>query len=753
MSVTRSARQCLRSGLLPVLALLLILSALAAGCGGALPASDSSGLRSSAQLRLVAAPESDWQASDVEISLSPLGGGAYELSLTSLAAAPASQVLLECYLPQGMMASEAEQLAPQGRLNLLVSGREEVLALGIIAAPGQAIAPGRLLRAVLRPTAAGLRKASKLPPAASCTVSNLSGTEDGLGGFSLGWSYRNSGDYNQDGRVSIADLAQIGIHFGLQSDTFPGPFPAGSIGDVVDGNADGQVAIGDLTPIGINFLNQIDAYRIYRADSSDPVSALRTLVGELPSAEGQAPSDARRAYSFPVPAAELVLGQWYFVEPYELAGGAIDAPSNTVQYTASSLVKFRVPATAGGQIADAVQAQSPSLVMMPGIPGLAQPGAPVVLYTALGGGGGLSPLYLCYYGEAGWTTEEVGGGGNFAGPHAMWIEGEGDDPGHGMVIAYSQDSQKLVQLDFDSQWQYTGTTDIDNGGGVFFGMDVDRDPASGTIGVAHAYTGLGTGSVDYSYLDSSGVWQSQGVYDGETVGGLTLAFDRQGGDPWLLFTHGTINTSGVLSLQFSLEQGRRSGGTWNLSAVPHPDSPLLLDLGFAADGTPQLAFTAARDFTIPIPGNPFTASLLFDVNVADWNGSAWVFDNAYESTFGISLDILGGTATLELNLASDVSWAKADELCYSKFIGDITVGITDFIPQDGSIDGDAQYMRRQGAFVPSGYYDGDSARSFSWGLNPEGQPCCACVRSLALSATDLFEGNFSAAGELYYWQP
>ncbi len=709
----------------------------------------------SPELRVVAAAESDWQAADIETRLEQLPGGNWQLSVSSHAQAPAATVLIELYLPAELMVSSAQQLAPQGRLNLLVTGKPGVAALGIICEPGQTLAPGELLRASITPAPELLRTASKLPPAASCQVGNLAGIEDGLGGYSLSWSYRNAGDYNQDGRVSIADLAQIGIHFGEQAVPFPGAFPTDSIGEVVDGNGDGQVAIADLTPIGINFLNQIDAYRIYRADSSDLASANRTLVSELASADSAAPVDARRSYSFPVPAADLLLGAWYFVQPYELAGGEIDAPSNAVQYNSSATIKFRVPPASGGQIANAVQAQTPSLVLMPAIPGLAQAGAPVMFYTVLGGGGSLSPLYLTYFGPEGWTTEEAGGGGNFASPRALWIEGSEDQPGHGLVVAYNQDSQSLVQLDFDEQWLPTGSTTIDSGGGVFFGLDLDRDPATGQLGVAHSYTGLGTGSVDYSFTDVDGNWQSEGVYDGETVGGVTFAFDRQGGDPWLLFTHGTIDTAGVLSLQFSMEQARRGAGGWTTTAVPHPDSPLLVDLGFRSDGTPQLAFSAARDFTIPIPGNPFTASLLFDVNTADWNGSAWSFDNAYESTFGISLDILNATATLELNLASDISWAQSDELCYSKFIGDVTLSITDFIPQDGSIDGDAQFMRRQGdgPYLPSGYYDGDSARSFSWGLNPAGEPVCACVRSLAISATDLLAGDFSAAGELYYWQP
>src|SRR5205085_6435509 len=56
-----------------------------------------------------------------------------------------------------------------------------------------------------------------------------------------------------------------------------------------------------------------------------------------------------------------------------------------------------------------------------------------------------------------------------------------------------------------------------------------------------------------------------------------------------------------------------------------------------ADGTPKLAFTAARAVTFPIPGNPVTLTLAFDAIAASYSGAAWNFPKVHDSTVGLSL--------------------------------------------------------------------------------------------------------------------
>jgi hypothetical protein len=244
----------------------------------------------------------------------------------------------------------------------------------------------------------------------------------------------------------------------------------------------------------------------------------------------------------------------------------------------------------------------------------------------------------------------------------------------------------------------------------------------------------------------------------DNFGGLTFRFDPSGGDPWLLFTHGTFSTSPTISLQYTLEQARRTGGTWEVSTVPYPDSPVFVDLGFRIDGTPQLACVAARDYTINIPTlDPVTISLLFDVISGEYGGTSWSWEKPFESTFGISLG--GGfpptTLVLELNLATDTSWAKPDELICSQSAGSIEINISNYMPQDGALTPDTQFMRRDagGSYSEVGYYGGGAGRSFAWAQNSAGSPVCAFVRSTDITAQDVLAGNFEAAGELTFWHP
>jgi hypothetical protein len=293
------------------------------------------------------------------------------------------------------------------------------------------------------------------------------------------------------------------------------------------------------------------------------------------------------------------------------------------------------------------------------------------------------------------------------------------------------------------------------GTGVITQLSQDRDPETGALGVAQGYTDGSTGSVWFSSRSEGGAWTTDPVYSGLTIGGVSFKFDAQGGDPWLLFTDGTLVTDPSFSLDFTLHQGRLGAGGWTVSEVPYPDAPLIVDLGFKDDGTPQLTATAARDTTIPIPGNPVTISLSFDVVTAEYGGASWIFSKAFDSTLGISLIGFPPTGVkVTLALASDVSWAKADQLLYSRFDGSVDLDISTFTPTGGELASDSQFMIKSGAtYGDSGYYDGAPGRSYSWRQTAAGAPVCGYVRSGNLSAEDLLAGNLDASGELAYWQP
>jgi len=82
--------------------------------------------------------------------------------------------------------------------------------------------------------------------------------DDGLGWF-LNWMYRNAGDYNQDGKVDVADISPLAEHF---FDKKVGDNWPHRIDEVIDGNLDGIIDISDLTPIAENIFTEVKNYAI-----------------------------------------------------------------------------------------------------------------------------------------------------------------------------------------------------------------------------------------------------------------------------------------------------------------------------------------------------------------------------------------------------------------------------------------------------------------------------------------------------------
>ncbi|MCC7478030.1 hypothetical protein IT575_06175 [bacterium] len=83
----------------------------------------------------------------------------------------------------------------------------------------------------------------------------------------LEWDYALQGDYNQDGRVAVSDLTQIGIHFRKAAPT--NLAGRANMLSIVDGDGNGQITVADLTPIGLNYGQMVSSYRVYGADSVD----------------------------------------------------------------------------------------------------------------------------------------------------------------------------------------------------------------------------------------------------------------------------------------------------------------------------------------------------------------------------------------------------------------------------------------------------------------------------------------------------
>lgn len=76
-------------------------------------------------------------------------------------------------------------------------------------------------------------------------------------GYMLEWSYRNFGDYNQDGEVNFSDLAKIGQYLGEATSS-----PNWDMASIADGDGNGIVGMEDITPLAANWRGCVSAYLI-----------------------------------------------------------------------------------------------------------------------------------------------------------------------------------------------------------------------------------------------------------------------------------------------------------------------------------------------------------------------------------------------------------------------------------------------------------------------------------------------------------
>lgn len=98
-------------------------------------------------------------------------------------------------------------------------------------------------------------------------VDDLSAADNGDLTVTLGWSERNTGDYDLNGEVNLGDLARIGQNFDR-------PVVVGNPDyaqvEVVDGDGNGEINLGDIQPIGANFKSLIKGYNVYRTPLATP---------------------------------------------------------------------------------------------------------------------------------------------------------------------------------------------------------------------------------------------------------------------------------------------------------------------------------------------------------------------------------------------------------------------------------------------------------------------------------------------------
>lgn len=160
--------------------------------------------------------------------------------------------------------------------------------------------------------APGFKTASVPPDTAPSKVNDLQATGDTTSA-TFTFTYRNSGDYNQDSLVAIQDLTQLGTHWGKDNTS-----PDWNVAQVADGNGNGRVDLPDLMPIGANFGKKVDGYHLqYSTDGATGWGQ----VADIPWGESAVPGGGGfRTFTHVL--APATAG-FYRVLPYDTSGEGI----------------------------------------------------------------------------------------------------------------------------------------------------------------------------------------------------------------------------------------------------------------------------------------------------------------------------------------------------------------------------------------------------------------------------------------------
>lgn len=199
----------------------------------------------------------DQSASAVSISFDQIPAEGQFVRLT-----PACSVLNETWT------------ADAGLVHLVIA-HEAGVDIGIVPIRGVA-GPSANLQLAFSP--ALNRTVLQAPDGLANAVDDLQVNAEGSSQVRLSWTERNTGDYDFNGEVNIADLTPLGLHFG---DAVNGG-PAARLTQEywVDGDHNGEINLSDLTPIGANFLSTVAGYQVYRngthvGDAGNEISVSR----------------------------------------------------------------------------------------------------------------------------------------------------------------------------------------------------------------------------------------------------------------------------------------------------------------------------------------------------------------------------------------------------------------------------------------------------------------------------------------------
>jgi uncharacterized delta-60 repeat protein len=180
------------------------------------------------------------------------------------------------------------------------------------------------LAAALR--AKGTGKIICTPPTGTANqVNDLAIVDDGDGTFTLRWHYRCLGDYNQDGKVDVADITPLAMHYSEGWATGE----ENSLAAVADGSNNQIVDVADVTQIAMYFGVQVDHFSVAESPTE---GGSYVEIGSVDIETGLDKATKRMRFSYDLaPAA----GSWYCAVPHDGAGIPGDE-SNKVQAAAGT---------------------------------------------------------------------------------------------------------------------------------------------------------------------------------------------------------------------------------------------------------------------------------------------------------------------------------------------------------------------------------------------------------------------------------
>jgi hypothetical protein len=451
------------------------------------------------------------------------------------------------------------------------------------------------------------------------------------------WTYVNTGDYDANGEVGVADITPIALNFQADADDGQGDDAKESW---VDGDGNGEVGVSDITPIALNFLSMVASYRIVTSDS---VTGPWTELATVPFGD--------RLEGYPVRFdVELLTApnRYIAVVPYDAEGvaGETSAPLDTTLDPGDPIVSVEVTPPApmvGDTLTVTVTATDPD-------------------------GGALTYDYSDdseYYGEFAGTGASVTWSAAYNGDYLILVTVSDDNGGENSVPTPVSVGITLPE----PAAGYVGSSTClgCHGGSIDAGLYEQHrhrhklnPPTSEFIGPW--WTGTQTVSKDGATADIT-MLENGGVYEAE-MGGVTFPIHRAMGwgiDKWKQrYTVKNGNSIYILPIQYNVTPAAWAGAGYNLADWADTG-------GLLMNGPFGLGAGRAASFDRRCTGCHTTgATTIFNDVTGEWL-AAWKEDNIHcEACHGPGAAHAASMNKADIiHPANDLDFAREVEVCGS----------------------------------------------------------------------------------------